>query len=713
MRTLTPVTWLRCLLVLAFITTAVSSASAEDREASFSSRGFVVPYVAQSARLCGGACLAMVMRYWGETGVTAETFDAALDAGEKGMTARSLTLAARAQGFDAWPWYATSDQIQHHLSLGRPVILLIDAGASTLHYVVVTSWNSSAVTFHDPAVGPARTRPTQDFVDAWEASQRWAVLLLPSASPDEPSSCEFSTDIPPSEQLSTDERSTRGLSTDELSTQAHSSDDSSIDASCADLVRRAVSLAGAGQRDEARELLELAHGRCPEEVAPLRELAGLAFLENDWTEAATFARDALHRDPGDSLCLRLLGGSRYLARDVDGALAAWNRLGEPRLDLVQVEGSHDVRYRPIADRVGLDHGHVMSSRSFQLARRRVGEIPALGRSRVSLRPFDGGMAQVDVVVAEKPVIPLRTVDVLRVGTRAALRHEVAVPIASPTGNGELWTARGRWTEERPLVELTLVMPSPRWTGVWRVEGLWERQAYASDDLLGGSDAIIRETRRRTALSYSDWISPNLRASLGAAVERWDGGERRVGVEPEFLVRAAQDRLAVTAGGALYLPRTGGDDGAVRVGRLLVEWRSGARGTWSSRAGIEAVSANAPHALWPGAGVGRSRAGLLRAHPLLRDDVVTGPVFGTTVWNSGVERRVAGWNGGLLSTEVALFLDAAGAVGKDTADDARWQTDAGVELRLGDLGGSEPVRLDLARGLRDGRWAVSLSWMAAD
>ena len=33
-----------------------------------------VPFVAQSEALCGGAALAMVLRYWGTTGVQAEDF---------------------------------------------------------------------------------------------------------------------------------------------------------------------------------------------------------------------------------------------------------------------------------------------------------------------------------------------------------------------------------------------------------------------------------------------------------------------------------------------------------------------------------------------------------------------------------------------------------------------------------------------------------------
>ena len=44
-----------------------------------------VPYVPQSAALCGGAAVAMVLRYWGEPGARAEDFTAQLSPGGDGI----------------------------------------------------------------------------------------------------------------------------------------------------------------------------------------------------------------------------------------------------------------------------------------------------------------------------------------------------------------------------------------------------------------------------------------------------------------------------------------------------------------------------------------------------------------------------------------------------------------------------------------------------
>ena len=44
-----------------------------------------VPYVVQSEALCGGAAAAMVLRYWGERGIAAESFAALVDQSAAGI----------------------------------------------------------------------------------------------------------------------------------------------------------------------------------------------------------------------------------------------------------------------------------------------------------------------------------------------------------------------------------------------------------------------------------------------------------------------------------------------------------------------------------------------------------------------------------------------------------------------------------------------------
>ena len=49
-----------------------------------------VPFISQSEALCGGAAAAMVLRYWGERGLTAESFSHLVDRSAAGIRTNAL-----------------------------------------------------------------------------------------------------------------------------------------------------------------------------------------------------------------------------------------------------------------------------------------------------------------------------------------------------------------------------------------------------------------------------------------------------------------------------------------------------------------------------------------------------------------------------------------------------------------------------------------------
>src|SRR5690606_24161357 len=65
---------------------------------------------------------------------------------------------------------------------------------------------------------------------------------------------------------------------------------------------------------------------------------------------------------------------------------------------------------------------------------------------------------------------------------------------------------------------------------------------------------------------------------------------------------------------------------------------GTRREWRLRAGGAAVSQSAARMVWPGAGAGHARGPLLRAHDLVRDDLIAGPAFGRQLVHATVEHR---------------------------------------------------------------------------
>ncbi|HEY3885377.1 MAG TPA: hypothetical protein VGL62_09240, partial [Vicinamibacterales bacterium] len=127
------------------------------------------------------------------------------------------------------------------------------------------------------------------------------------------------------------------------------------------------------------------------------------------------------------------------------------------------------------------------------------------------------------------------------------------------------------------------------------------------------------------------------------------------------------------------------------------------------AGAAGASRSTPASLWPGAGTGHARDVLLRAHPLLSDGIVTGSVFGRTLTFAHTEaqiwRRARRWP---IRVAPAAFVDAARAEDGFAWTSRRAQIDAGAGLRIA-LPGSGVMRIDWARGLRDGKEALSIGY----
>jgi ABC-type bacteriocin/lantibiotic exporter with double-glycine peptidase domain len=138
-----------------------------------------VPYVPQTEALCGGAAIAMVLRYWGEPAILAEDFATLVEPGGAGIRTDTLVRAIRARGWTASPLTGTPSDVRSQLAQGRPVIALLQAGAGSFHYVVLVAWANGGVILHDPARAPFRTSAEQAFDDAWAGSGRWALLILP------------------------------------------------------------------------------------------------------------------------------------------------------------------------------------------------------------------------------------------------------------------------------------------------------------------------------------------------------------------------------------------------------------------------------------------------------------------------------------------------------------------------------------------------------
>jgi tetratricopeptide (TPR) repeat protein len=611
----------------------------------------------------------MVMRYWGETGIYAETFAPLADSTARGILAEDLLRELRSRGWDARSFRGDRALVTARLAARQPVVALIEDSPGAFHFVVVVAWTNTKVIYHDPARAPFRVVDEQAFDAAWAASNHWTLLALPPHG---------GVPVAPD--------------------HARSAAEPMMKSACGPLVAEGVRVAETGDKPAALEIFSEAAGICPSESAPLREAAGVYALDGKWTDAARLAKDAVTRDPSDEHAWRILASSAYIAGDPAAALKAWNAAGEPLIDLVTIQGLSRTRHVAATNVLGLDVNTVLTRRALAAAARRLSDLPSADEARLSYRPLGGGRASVEAVVVERPRLPASRASIAGAAVRLVTDRELAASAASLSGSGELLSASWRWWAKRPRLAAAYAAPSSM--GIWRLEAFGEEQTY------GEPAAEVVESRRGGSLTISQWTGMLTRWQLSAGLDTWGEQGRTGSVGGSVDQRLAGDRLSVRGGGSLFA----GSFSAWTAG-TAVEWRSVVRHEGIAilgRAGLDLTSADAPRALWSGAGTGHARGPLLRAHPLLEDGRLTGDVFGRHVYHASAEaRRWLKPVMKLVRIAPAVFVDVARASDR-LLPGAAWHADAGAGLRLA-LPGSGVVRLDVAKGLRDGTTALSVGW----
>lgn len=675
--------------MLATLTVALSLAAAAP--------AIDVPFLPQTDAMCGGAAAAMVFRYWGDAHADVQEFAKLVDRHAGGIVNSALVDAVRARGWRADRIASSLDALKARIADRQPVIVLVPERGNRYHYVVVTGAGGDEILLHDPSWGPSRSMRAADFERAWRAADFWSLVILPPADNPAPSarSIIISSSAVPAASIST----------------------------CDARLAQAVDEVRERGLDRADDLLGRVHAECPDAAGPLHELSGVRFAQRRWPEAESLARAALERDPGDAYALDILGSSLFMRDDAVGALRAWNRIDKPQVNLVRIEGARHTRQQTLAEILGIRANTLLEANRFELARRRVSELPGQMGAALKVRPEADGFATVDVVVAERPALPRGAVQWVGAAARAAIEREASVTVPGRSGQGEAWSASWRWWNHRPAASVAFAAPGRgRLPGVWRVEGSWQAESYAAD----GADApLIRQTRARGELSVSDWLSGSLRYSLSAGIDAWRGAGSFAAPE------AGADRKAVSVGGALER-RFFGDRLAVSAD--AAHWFAVERGRSFDSAGARAsaqsstdmqgwvfagttgairVSNQAPPGVWPGAGEGRARPPLVRAHPLLEDGAITlasSTAFGRTLAYGSIEAQRWLARPALIRIAPAAFVDVARAARRGINSAGPTQVDAGAGVRIKVPGAAGVLRVDVARGIRDGATALTFGWI---
>lgn len=644
-----------------------------------------IPYLPQTEALCGGAAAAMLFRYWGDRHADVQQFEPLVDHSAGGIADNVLEQAIRDRSWRVTRVEGTLATIRSHLAAGQPLMLLIEDRPQRYHYVVAVGADDDALFVHDPAWGPDRRYTPAQLERAWKPTGHWALLVLPDPTrrlPSEaaPSPLPAPTGVNISPSAAT-------IECDRL-----------IDAALDQLAQRGL--------DAADQVLGAVRGRCPQSSRPLSELAAVRFAQQRPAEAVPLAEQAVKLNHADTYAWDVLGSSRFIEGDAAGALEAWNEVGRPTLDSVRIEGLKRTRYALIAGALPLMPNTLLTASEYGRAERRLQQLPDRLSSRIGYRPESDGYAVVDVTIVERPSRPKGLVQWGTAGVRALIDRELTVAVPGGTGQGEVWSGSWRWWHDRPRVAFAFAAPRVGWLpGVWQVDGSWEAQTYAVND------TAIRDARTHAGIGLADWLTSTLRYQIGVGLDDWHPSERAASIGGTLEQRLFGDRVSLMASATNWTSVSGG--AGFRSGSIGLQGRSSDQPVGFvavARTRFEAASSASPRGLWPGAGVGRARPGLLRAHPLLEDNIIAGPVFGRRVLSLNAEGQRWFERPALLRVAAAAFVDAASAADRLPGTGGRASqvgVGAGVRLRL--PGGEGTLRVDYARGLRDGADAVTVGW----
>jgi hypothetical protein len=678
-RALSPASLVALLSALAAAAPALAqSRAAIDRDpATGVSRLLDVPFVAQVEDLCGGAALAMVRRYWGDTSALAEDFGGLVDRGEgAGIRTSRLADAAGAAGWTAVALAGgASDgaRVASQVARGRPVIALIVDRPGVFHYVVVVGWTGTEVILHDPARRPFETVAREEFDRRWASAGRWMLLVVPARV---------------------------GLGDADGVVGVRGNADHSAaspgGSRCRGAIDRAIEVARAGSLDEAAASLDEASRLCPGEAAVWRELAGVRFLQRQWTTAEALAVHAAMLDPDDRDAWRLVGASRFMTGDRAGALEAFNQAGEPAIDRVLVDGASQTPDPVVTAATGLRPRQVLTPAEFARATRRLAALPVVSRSALRYGPAAAGTAMtVHASVQERHAFPSGWPGWGVIGSRAVFTETLEVALAGPARSGEVWRGEWRWADERPRVAFAIAMPAPGAPGVATVEASWEQQSFAGDGLL-----VRQQTRRRVSAGLSDWASGALHWRTAIAFDRIDDASY-VALSGGIDRRWGDDRVSLTAGLERWVSPRGGTRPFGR-GIVTLALRSSPEPVpmLSARAGVALASSDAPLVVWPTAGTGSDSLAPLRAHPLRQKGVVSGTGLGRQIAYGSFELARPLVSRGSGRAWLASFVDLA-SIGNRGGGGPVLHLDVGTGLRVQIPGFDGTIHLDAAYGVRDG------------
>jgi len=473
-------------------------------------------------------------------------------------------------------------------------------------------------------------------------------------------------------------------------------------------------LAQLGQLNDARRAFLVGRRLCPRDKRFPIELAGVAFKQKQYPNAAVWLRRALRLDPNDAYANDFLGTVYFLQDNLDAALKYWNRIAKPQIDTVRPDYPLHIRPALLDRALAFSAASELRLAELETTRARVAGLDIFPAARFQLAARPDGNFDVSLNLQERNRWGSSVWEAL-LSTLSGVGYQTLYPAYfNISGSAINVTSLVRWDAQKRRLEATLSGPlreNPRWRyrfGVDLRNENWDlRNAFA-----GPAPVLVSLNLRREAggVEIDSFNSGRWGWSAGAEFSHRDYRSVVPGVTltpaslltgPQLkqiarihsnLLRLPEQRLNIEDSASSQLARTWSQPAhafAKLQGGILAHWFPKPEGDdyeVSSQLRAGGTIGQLPFDELYMLGMERDNDLWMRAHIGTRDGRKGSAPLGQRylLFNSEIDKNIYG--NGLITVKLGPFLDSGKIT--DPAQNLgsqKWLLDTGTQAKVRVLG----------------------------
>jgi len=470
-------------------------------------------------------------------------------------------------------------------------------------------------------------------------------------------------------------------------------------------------LAHLGRWDESRKTLLAALHLAPRDPRFPVELAGVAFQQKRYPEAASWLHRALQIEPSDSYTNDFLGTVYFLEGNQEAALKYWNRTGKPDIESVQTGPALQIRSTLLDHALTFAPSSTLLLPDWLTSGKRVSGLGVFPSSNFQLAARENGKFDVVLNLQERNAWGSNKWEFLLSTFRGVAYQTVYLDYFNLRRSAINITSLFRWDAQKRRVAASLSGPlrqDPRWR--YRIGVDLRNENWQVRDGPAPVEGGLNLRRESAAAEITSFTSGKWDWTAGVELSHRDYRNVNPGIalDPRFLLEGMQltqfaqiryellgvpeRRFVATSSASSQVARiwSGPAEAFARLqGSVSAGWLPESEGDdyeINSQIHAGGVAGTAPFDELYMLGLERDNDLWLRAHIGTHDGRKGSAPLGDRYFLSNTEINKNLYSNGLISVKLSPFLDV-GKVGSafDGLGSKKWLWDTGLQAKFRVLG----------------------------